>query len=68
MCCGKNRPLALFGATLAICAGSASALLSSHSREPAPQVAPQAENRTADPQHPIGDAEKRLDLRSTKRP
>jgi hypothetical protein len=47
MCC-KNRPLALFGACLAIAAGTASALSSSHARdaeEATPQVAPPAEER-----------------------
>ncbi len=50
MCC-KNRPLALFGACLAIAAGTASALSSSHSRdadEAIPQVAPQSDEHQAE--------------------
>jgi hypothetical protein len=49
MCC-KNRPLALFGACLAITAATASALSSSHSRDEAvPQVAPQADELQVEP-------------------
>jgi hypothetical protein len=61
MCCAKNRSLALFGACLAICASSASALLSSHERESASQVAPQQDERIPELEHRIGEAEKRLD-------
>ena len=50
MCC-KNRPLAVFGACLAITAASASAMMSSHSEDAdqaVPQVAPQADEQKAE--------------------
>lgn len=60
MCC-KNRPLAIFGACLAIAGGTASVLTTSDSQEPAAQVAPQSDDRIPELEHRIGEAEKRLD-------
>jgi hypothetical protein len=61
MCCTKNRPLALFGAFLAIAGGATAALTASNSREPAPQVAPGPDDLVPDPEHRIVGAEKRPD-------
>jgi hypothetical protein len=61
MCCTKNRPLALLGAFLAIAGGTSAALTASHSREPAPQVAPGPDEGAPDPERGIGGAEQRSD-------
>jgi len=60
MCC-KNRPLAVFGACLAITAASASALISSHADDAdqtVPQVAPQADEHQAEPKPVLAPADK----------
>jgi hypothetical protein len=71
MCCGvKNRPLALFGACLAIFGGTMAALISSHARDPVPQVTPEPGESAPDRQRPIGETEKHVDVpqkRSTER-
>jgi hypothetical protein len=61
MCCTKNRPLALFGAFLAIAGGTSAALTASHSREPAPQIAPGPDAGAPDPERRIEGPEKRSD-------
>ena len=63
MCC-KNRPLALFGACLAITAASASALISSHADDAdqaVPQVAPRADENRDEPKRVPAPADKPLD-------